>query len=123
MGINGKNLAHKFLSKLAHDDSRKMASLRARIRSVADYDRYENELTFKHVGEGLYEFKRPGIRLYAFYHEFEATHHLIICANGGTKNTKKTQNADIAKARQLKNDYFHAIEKPYTTLTFEELEP
>lgn len=123
LGINGRNLAQRFLEKLSHDDSRKMDFLTARIKSVSDYETYENDRTFNHLGEGLYEFKRPGIRLYAFYHEIEGVDHLIICTNGGTKNKKKEQNSDIAKANRIKYKYFAAIEKADTTLTLEEPAP
>lgn len=108
LGIDDRNLAEKFLTKLGKDDRRKLQQLTARISRVADHHTYEHETIFNHVGDGIYEFKRPGIRLYAFYDSLGNDHHLILCTNGGTKNNKKEQNADITKAKQLKDRYFKA---------------
>lgn len=108
LGIDDRDLAHKFLTKLGKDDGRKLQQLAARISRVADHHSYEHVTIFNHVGDGLYEFKRPGIRLYAFYDSLGDIHQLILCTNGGTKNKKKEQNADITKAKQLKDRYFKA---------------
>ena len=108
LGINQKDLADKFLTKLQKDDGRKWTQLNIRIERVSNHDRYEQDDIFNHVGDGLYEFKRPGLRLYAFYDSLGEDHQLILCTSGGTKNKKKEQNADIATAKRLKNKYFEA---------------
>ncbi|MCB1123363.1 MAG: hypothetical protein KJT03_17550 [Verrucomicrobiae bacterium] len=120
LGINGKDLADEFLSKMLHDDSNKFEAVKTRIRTISDYEIYENRRTFRHVGGGIFEFKRPGLRLYAFYDSIDEIGHLILCTNGGTKSNKKEQNSDIAKAKSLKKIYLAAKANPNTTLTIKE---
>jgi hypothetical protein len=125
LGINGKDLSDKFLKKLQRDDSRKEKQMAARIAFVANLPSYQNDENFKHVGEGLYEFKRPGLRLYAFYDQFDDLddkHQLILCSNGGTKNTKREQQSDIARAKSIKQQYLSAKDSPNAYFTLEKLE-
>ena len=121
LGINGKDLAAEFLSKLLIDDRNQFDFIRSRIKTIANYPRYENKLTFRSVGEGIHEFKRPGLRLYAFYWDLEGESHLIICTNGGIKN--KDQSKDIASAKAIKKAFLDAIEKPDTILNIDFPEP
>jgi putative component of toxin-antitoxin plasmid stabilization module len=108
LGMDGKDHADRFLTQLRKHDRNQWDFIRKRIRAVANHDRYANELTFKHVGEGVFEFKRPGIRLYAFYDEIDEIGHLILCTNGGGKGNRKEQNADIQSAKTIRNAYFSA---------------
>jgi len=113
LGLDGKDLADEFLLRLAKSDPRGAESIKIRVQTVAEYDRYENEFTFRNVGDGIYEFKRPGLRLYAFYDDVAGLKpQLIVACNGGTKNTCKEQNADIAKARRLRSRYLEAKSLP-----------
>jgi putative component of toxin-antitoxin plasmid stabilization module len=120
LGINQKDLAQKFLTKLQKDDGQKATQLNTRIERVSNHDKYENDQIFNNVGDGLYEFKRPGLRLYAFYDSLGDKHQLILCTSGGTKNKKKEQNNDIKKAKQLKDSYFEAKADKSTRITIEE---
>ncbi|MGZ0654508.1 hypothetical protein ACWPKS_02785 [Coraliomargarita sp. W4R72] len=122
LGINGKDLAEKFLQKLNKDDSRKWDQMTARIAFVSNFPTYENSQNFKSVGNGIHEFKRPGLRLYAFYDQIGDEHQLILCTNGGSKNTKKEQQADIARAKSLRQQYLAAKESPDANFTLEEPE-
>ena len=113
LGLEGRDLADDFLTRLARSNPKGAESIKTRVQNVAEYDRYENELTFRDVGDGIYEFKRPGLRLYAFYDEIPGlTPQLIIASNGGTKNSRKEQDADIAKARRLRFRYLEAKRLP-----------
>ena len=103
---NGRDPAAEFLLKLRKDDENRFRSLKSRIRSVAHYERYENNQTFNYLDDGIYEFKKAGLRLYAFHDTIEGIHPLIICTNGGTKNTKKGQRRDISKAKERRRNYF-----------------
>ncbi len=114
LAINGKDPAEDFLSKLQKDDRNKLDSIKTRIKAVANYPRYENKITFRDVGDGVYEFKRPGLRLYAFYAEINGQDQLILCTNGGTKS--KDQQKDIRQAKALKDEFFSALKLPDTTL-------
>ena len=117
IGIDGKDLAREFLLELLKHDRKRFDSIRTRIRSIANHRHYENKLTFRHVGEGVFEFKRPGIRLYAFYDDIEDHRALIICTNGGLKG--KGQSKDIRHAQSLKASYFHARSQSDTVLRIE----
>jgi putative component of toxin-antitoxin plasmid stabilization module len=120
LDINGKNLARKFLEKLKKDDGRKWQLLVDRIENVSNFHSYENNQIFNFVGEGIYEFKRPGLRLYAFYDEIGDEHQLILCTNGGKKNTKKEQQNDIRRAKAIKADYLAAKTSPEAQFTIKE---
>ncbi len=117
LGINGKDPAEEFLTKLLTDDRNQFEIIRSRIKTIANYPRYENKLTFRNVGGGIREFKRPGLRLYAFYWDIEGAAHLIICTNGGTKG--KDQSKDIARAKAIKEAFLSAVERPDTILNID----
>lgn len=123
LGLNGDDPAHVFLLTLLRDDSKRFESIKTRIAAVSNYDHYENQITFRHVGDRIFEFKRPGIRLYAFYDEIEGLGHLILCTNGGKKNTKRGQQADIAFAKKCKATYLDAKLAPNTRLNYQEPDP
>ena len=113
LGLDGKDLAEEFLTNLAKSNPRGCESIKIRIQNVAEYDRYENDLTFNDVGGGIYEFKRPGLRLYAFYDQIPGLKpQLIIATSGGTKNSKKEQNGDIARAQVIHRRYLAAKALP-----------
>ena len=122
LGIDGDDPAHDFLLKLHRDDVNRFESLKTRIQTVSNYDQYENRITFRHVGEGVYEFKRNGIRLYAFYDEIGDTDHLILCTNGGNKDTRKGQQRDIAWAKERKANYLAIKANPKANITYQEVE-
>lgn len=117
LSLNGRDYAQDFLQKLHKDDYRKWRSIYARITSVANYDSYENQITFRHIEDGLFEFKRGGLRLYAFYHSLHDQSQLILCTNGGNKNTRKQQNSDIQRAQFIKQQFMDAILEPQTNIT------
>lgn len=114
LGIDGKDLARGFLLELLKHDRNRFKTVQTRIQSISNHLRYENKQTFRHVGEGVFEFKRPGIRLYAFYDELNDETALILCTNGGLKG--KGQSKDIRRAQSLKSDYLHAKSQPNTVI-------
>lgn len=114
LAINQRDDAQVFLSKLKKTDTKKYDEINTRIYAVSQYHAYENKLTFRNVGDGVFEFKRPGVRLYAFYDEIDDEEHLILCTNGGKKN--KQQSADIALAKKIKAEYLNAKKQPDTIL-------
>lgn len=120
LDINGKDEASACLKKLHKDDRNKWDSINTRIATVSNYLQYSNSLTFKPVGGGIFEFKRPGLRLYAFYDEIGDEHQLIICTNGGTKNTKKGQQSDISRAEAMRKTYLAAKSNPNTQFRIKE---
>ena len=119
LAINGEDPAAKFLKKLLRDDINRFKALKTRIKTISDYETHENRITFRYVGDGIFEFKRKSDRLYAFYDQIEGEEQLILCTNGGTKNTSKAQSMDIVKAKARKTDYHAAKLEPSTTLYLE----
>lgn len=120
LGLDGKNQAQKFLQNLKNNDPNAYRSLKTRIRTVSEYDRYENEHTFRHIGDGIYEFKRNNpklIRLYAFYDVIGGAGQLILCTNGGDK---RSQQQDINRAKTLREHYLNIKDLPNTQIVFEE---
>jgi putative component of toxin-antitoxin plasmid stabilization module len=122
--IDKKDPATKFFKQLKKQDRNAYDSLETRIKTVSDYERYENKETFRHVGDGdgdgVYEFKRNNpklIRLYAFYDEVEGFEKLILCTNGGGK---KQQDQDILKAKAIKKKYLEAKLETSTRFFYEE---
>ena len=114
VGLNGKDEADRFIRKLIRKDPDSWNQIATRIVSISNYDRYENQTTFRSVGNGIFEFKRPGTRLYSFYDEIGGELQLILCTNGGGKGTKKEQQADIEKAKQIRKRYMEMKTKPDT---------
>lgn len=112
--MDGKDFAREFLLEVLKHDRNRFDAIQTRIRSISNHPHYENKLTFRHVGEGVFEFKRPGIRLYAFYDELDDRKALILCTNGGLKG--KNQSKDIRRAQTLRADYFCAKSQPATIL-------
>jgi hypothetical protein len=120
LGIDGKDTAREFLEKLKKNDKRNWRLLVSRIGNVSNFSTYENDQIFNFVGQGIYEFKRPGLRLYAFYDEFGTEHQLILCTNGGTKNTRKEQLRDINRAKSIRAEYLAAKTRPEARFTIKE---
>ena len=117
LGIDGKDFARDFLLELFKHDCNRFNAVKTRIQSISNHSHYENKQTFRHVGDGVFEFKRPGIRLYAFYDEIDDHRALILCTNGGLKG--KGQSKDISRAQSLKSAYFQAKSRSDTVLTIE----
>jgi hypothetical protein len=109
LGLDGKDHALEFLDSLAKSNRSGFEAIRARVRAVAERNRFENDRTFNNLGDGLYEFKGPGLRLYAFYDELPGLQpQLVIATNGGSKNTRKEQQIDFARARLLRHRYLES---------------
>jgi len=97
LGIDGNSPADDFLDQLQTSNSEGYDALYARFRAVAEQDRYENMLTFRSLGDGLYEpkTKKSGLRLFAFYDQIEGMEPQLIVAASGTSRSKR-QAADIS---------------------------
>lgn len=117
LGLDGKDLAQEFLTSLHKSNRTGFDMIQARVKAIAEHEQHENQYTFRHLVGGLYEFKRPGLRLYAFYDDLPGLKpQFIIATSGGTKNTAKEQNRDIARAQALQQRYLAAKSKPDTKI-------
>ncbi len=112
-----------FLKFLTASNPNAARSLHTSMATITSVEVYHNERKFKHVGDGVFEIKVPGIRLYCFKDEIAGLpSKLIIATNGGSKNTKREQNSDIQRAARLKDRYFAAKPSEDTTLHYLQLD-
>lgn len=89
------------------------------MATITSVESYQNKQKFKKVGKGIFEIKVPGIRLYCFKDGIEGLPaKLIIATNGGTKNKKKEQQKDIARAEDIRTRYLTAKDRHDTTLNY-----
>lgn len=119
LGINQKDQANDYLLKLSKSNPQGFQSLLKRLQAIAEHDSFENKNTYRHVGDQVFEVKTTtGLRLYTFPDTIKGqAHQLIIAVSGGKKGNKKEQQADIAKAQQIKKDYLAAKKLKSTQLT------
>lgn len=119
LGINQNDQANDYLLKLGKSNVPALQSILKRLQAIAEHDSFENKRTYRHVGDQVFEVKTTtGLRLYTFPDTIDGkAQQLIIAVCGGKKGNKKKQNADIAKAKQIKKDYLAAKKLPSTQLT------
>lgn len=115
MAVDGKELAYKFLEEMQKSQRNEAKKFHTAFSTISSVTHYSNKEKFRNLGDGIYEIKISGKRLYCFKDtsgDFEAftgsSNHLILACNGGTKNTSREQQRDIKKAQQLKSQYFNA---------------
>lgn len=123
LAINGKDPAEDFLEKLHHDNKKLWKQIAIRIASVSNYPSYQNKQTYKYLSEGIFEFKSGSLRLYTFHDKLPNDGDpisLILCSNGGNKNTPKEQSKNIAKALEIKKTYFDAKKQSNVSFTLEQ---
>ena len=115
MAIDGKELAAEFLEGLRKSRLKDAKKFQTAFSTICSVKHYSNKEKFRNLGNGIYETKINGLRLYCFKDttgDFESatgsSNHLILACNGGTKNTPREQQRDIKKAQDLKNQYFDA---------------
>ena len=113
LGMDGKDLAHDYLLKLGRSNQQGLQSILKRLKAIAEHESFENQITYRHVGEQIFEVKtKSGLRFYTFPDEVEGLgHQLIIATSGGKKANKKEQNADITKAKAIRKSYLAAKPK------------
>lgn len=120
LGINQNDEANDYLLKLGQSNPQGLQSILKRLQVVAKHSKsLENKRTYRHVGKQVFEVKTTsGLRLYTFPDTIEGqTHQVVIAVCGGKKGNKKEQQADIAKAKQIKKDYLAAKKLASTQLT------
>jgi len=115
MAIDGKELASEFLQGLIKSQRNDAKKFHTTFATICSVENYSNKEKFRTLGNGIYEIKINGKRLYCFKDtsgDFEtasgSSNHLILASNGGTKNTKREQQRDIKKTQDLKTQYFDA---------------
>lgn len=110
--LGGDSQLEDFLESLIQSNPNAAKSLQTSMATITSLENYHNDHKFKMVGDGIYEIKVPGIRLYCFKDEIEGLPaKLILATNGGTKNNKKEQNSDIKRAAGLRSRYLAAKDR------------
>lgn len=111
------------LDLLLEEKPKDFEKLRTAIRVISEVPHYSNDQKFKNLKKGLYEIKISGFRVYAFLDDHpESTQQLVICACHGGKANKRSQNADIIKARDIRKKYLKERDKETTHVILEKLE-
>lgn|GEM_PF-1279337 len=115
IAFDEKDLAGDFLDSLEQSRPQDATKFQTAFSTICDVKNYSNDTKFKNLGDGIYEVKIWGKRLYCFKDtsgDFEeatgCSNHMIMACCGGSKNAKKEQNRDINKALGLKKKYFKA---------------
>jgi hypothetical protein len=113
-----------FLKGLIKSNPNAASSLQTSMATITSVDPYRNKRKFNDVGDGIFEIKVPGIRLYCFKDNIDALGtKFILATNGGTKNNKREQNSDIKRAAHLRVRYFAAKNLPGTQLNYIQIAP
>jgi hypothetical protein len=114
----------EFLKGLIKSNPNAASSLQTSMATITSVDPYRNPRKFRDVGDGIFEIKVPGIRLYCFKDQIDALGtKFILATNGGTKNNAREQNSDIKRAAQLRDRYFAAKKLPGTQLNYIQIDP
>jgi hypothetical protein len=118
LGINGKDLANEYLLKLGKGNQPGLQSILKRLEVLAELQSFENQVTYRHVGDQVFEVKiKSGLRFYTFSDTIQGLdHQLVIATSGGKKGKKKEQDADILRAKAIREAYLQAKSEPATTL-------
>ena len=90
-----------FFEKAERDNADELASMLALLEYVAEHGPPKNKEKSRDVGEGIFEFKAKSLRVCWFYDAGQ----MIICTHGFGKPTKKVQDREIKRARELRDTY------------------
>jgi len=91
---NGRKLVSDFIETLAESDQKKMLAL---LKRSADHGLPQNIEKFRHIRDGLYEFKTFGVRLFCFLQKGR----IIILTHGALKKRQKGDADTYEKAFRL----------------------
>ena len=120
--LEGDDSLNVFLQKLIASNLKSAKSLQTSMATITSVEIFRNERKFKNVGEGIYEIKVPGTRLYCFKDKIDGMDaKFIIATNGGGKNNKKEQNSDIKRASQLRSRFLAAKAREDTELNYQKI--
>ena len=99
LGIVGKDLASDYLLKLGKGNSQGVSSIMKRLEMISEHENIENKLTYRHVGEQVFEVKTTtGLRFYTFQDEIPGLgKQLIIATSGGKKSRKRSRTPTSPK--------------------------
>jgi hypothetical protein len=106
LGLGGERPALAFLDELQRQNPKGLQILRGQLKLLCELPVIRARDTFKLLDSHrqLFEFRtRAGLRLYCFLDGDS----LVVVTNGGKKNTRKEQDRDINRARDLHDTYLH----------------
>lgn len=95
---HGRCEAEEFLADLSATEQNKLVPL---LHRTAEHGLPSNEQKFKHIGDGIYEFKGFQARLFCFFDKGR----LIILTHGCIKKRDRLDPGDIKKACDRKVIY------------------
>lgn len=99
LALDGADDLLDYLASLRKSNRKGYDILHGYFEALCDDRELHDRATFKCLDRatGLYEFRPSSLRLYCFIYE----NTLVLLTNGGTKNNKKEQSRDIARAMQI----------------------
>ena len=107
LALDGSDDLIAYLAKLRKSNPKGHAILHGYFKTLCHEPVLHDRSTFKCLDRaaGLYEFRPSSLRLYCFVYE----NTLILLTNGGTKNNKKEQSRDIARAQKIQKETLDRI--------------
>jgi len=107
LALDGSDDLIDYLAKLRKSNPKGYDILHGSFETLCNERAFHERATFKCLDRatGLYEFRASSLRLYGFFH----ANTLVLLTNGGTKNNKKEQSRDIARARRIQNETLNRV--------------
>jgi hypothetical protein len=91
------NLCRDYLNSL---DVRALKKMIAVMQRMADTGQVHNTSKFRHLRDGIYEFKAQTARILCFFHQ-----DYVICTHGTEKTKRQHLENEINKARDYRKQY------------------
>jgi len=91
------NLCRDYLNSL---DDRIFKKMVAAMQRMADTGQVRNTGKFRHLRDGIYEFKAQTARVLCFFHQ-----DYVICTHGTEKTKRKHLEDEIDKAKEYRKQY------------------
>jgi hypothetical protein len=89
----------QFVWGLGHEATQRRA--KNLLTTTADSGKYQNEELYKNLGDGIWEFKPLGVRLFSFDDE-----RRVVLTHGAKKPKKREYREHIDKAKGVREQYF-----------------
>jgi hypothetical protein len=109
LALDGSDDLANYLARLRKSNPKGHAILHGYFKTLCNERELHERSTFKCLDRsaGLFEFRPSSLRLYCFVYE----NTFVFLTNGGTKNNKKEQSRDIARARKIQKETLDRVKE------------